>query len=119
MTMEAQAPARRKPGPKPGSKRQPAQQAAAVETLPPQAEAQTTAEPAPVPPAPPAPVVEAAPAQRIDPLQRHRNIQTMSEDELRVYARQVGVSQRDANELSVDRLRVNCVHMVHAIIAEL
>lgn len=115
--MEAQAvsPAKRKPGPVPGARA--AKRAAKAQA---QATAKVEALPVLAQPAPHVEPVEQAPAPaRTDPLQRFRNIQTMPEDELRVYARQVGVSKRDAEELSVDRLRVNCVHMVHAIIAEL
>lgn len=116
--MEAQAasPAKRKPGPVPGARaaKRAAQAQPVVEAK------QVESFPLPAQPAPHVEPVAQAPAPaRTDPLQRHRNIQTMPEAELRVYARQVGVSKRDAEELAVDRLRVNCVHMVNAIIEEL
>ena len=54
-----------------------------------------------------------------DALQRNRNMALMGEAELRAYAIQVGVNKRDAESLSMDRLRVNCVHVLHALIDEL
>lgn len=53
-----------------------------------------------------------------DPLQRHRDIKSMPEAELRVYARVLGLSQRDC-ELSVERLRVNCMHRVMDLLENL
>lgn len=70
-----------RPGPKPGAKRL-AVQAAPVATQAPE------------------------PASR-DVLQAGRNVNTMPEAELRVYAKQVGVSARDAAGLTVERLRAN------------
>ena len=58
-------------------------------------------------------------ARPSDPLQRHRDMQSMDEPELRAYALQVGVSKRDAQTLPMDRLRVNCVHVINALIEEL
>lgn len=51
-----------------------------------------------------------------DVLERHRNMDLMSEDELRAYAVQIGVAKRDAESLSVDRLKVNCHHVLTAFI---
>lgn len=76
-----------KPGPKPGFKRERIASAAAAVAA----------------------VAQAVPAQAsTDVLQPGRNIKTMPEAELRLYARQIGVSQRDATTLTVDRLRANC-----------
>ncbi len=95
---------RLKPGPKPGFKR------ASM-----QAEAEAVASVAIA-----AAATSAASAVRMDdPLQRHRNIDTMPEDELRQYARQIGMTQRDACTLSVERLRVNCKHQVYTLIEDL
>lgn len=62
--------------------------------------------------------VHEAPQPR-DALQRHRNVATMPEAELRQYALQVGVSRRDAETLEVGRLRQNCVLVLHALIEDL
>lgn len=53
-------------------------------------------------------VAEPTEAQKRDPLQRSRDIASMPEPELRTYARQLGISMRDAEGLSVERLRQNC-----------
>ncbi len=106
----AQPVARRKPGPKAGAKR--AQQAKA-------SPASGSVSSLGAPPAVPPMVAAAAATPSRDPLQRHRNIQLMGEDELRSYALQVGVSKRDAAELSVDRLKANCVLMVQSVIESL
>lgn len=58
-------------------------------------------------------------ARANDPLQRHRHIGSMGEAELRAYALQVGVNRRDAESLPVERLRVNCHHVLHALIDDL
>ena len=57
--------------------------------------------------------------RRDDPLQKHRNVDTMPEAELREYALQLGLTPRDARDLSVERLRVNCKHQVYALIDDL
>lgn len=104
-----------KPGPKPGFRRiAPLQMAGA---------------PPPAPAADPAPSPEAAPEaahdsarpnmESKDPLQRHRNMATMSEAELRMYAKQIGVSRRDADCLAPDRLRQNCMTVLTSLIEEL
>lgn len=59
-------------------------------------------------PAKPVRVAEPTVDQRRDPLQRGRNVDTMPEAELRTYARQIGITLRDAQGLAVDRLRQNC-----------
>jgi hypothetical protein len=111
MTRRKAAHERLRPGPKPGFRQAQAQSIALVTppTTPsseaPQVESDSTA--APIAP------------QRVDALQRGRNIALMGETELRAYAVQVGVSKRDALSLPMDRLRVNCVHVLHALIDEL
>lgn len=98
-----------KPGPKPGFSRRafnqevPVMPTAVATVSPARVESDSTA----------------APARSNDPLQRHRNIGTMNEAELRAYALQVGVSKRDAETLPMDRLRVNCVHVINALIDDL
>lgn len=57
--------------------------------------------------------------QSTDPLQRHRNMESMSEPELRSYALQVGVSRRDAECLPPDRLRQNCALTLYQLIEDL
>ncbi len=106
MTRRKAAHERLRPGPKPGFRQAQAQSIALV-TPPetPQVESDSTA--APIAP------------RRVDALQRGRNIDLMGETELRAYAVQVGVSKRDALSLPMDRLRVNCVHVLHALIDEL
>ena len=115
MTRRKAAHERPRPGPKPGFRQAQAQSIALVPPPPdmppvassvaPQVESDSTA--APIAP------------QRVDALQRGRNIDLMGETELRAYAVQVGVSKRDALSLPMDRLRVNCVHVLHALIDEL
>lgn len=118
MTRRKAAHERLRPGPKPGFRQAQAQSIALVTppdmppVMPPdapsvaqQVESDSTA--APIAP------------QRVDALQRGRNIDLMGETELRAYAVQVGVSKRDALSLPMDRLRVNCVHVLHALIDEL
>lgn len=56
---------------------------------------------------------EAAPAPPVvpeprNPLQSRRHIESMDEAELRSYAIQIGVAKRDAEGLSVERLRAAC-----------
>lgn len=51
-----------------------------------------------------------------DPLQRSREIASMDHDELRAYAKQIGVRQRDIEELSIDRLRQNCMLTVASLV---
>lgn len=85
---------RRKPGPKPGARLA----SAAAST--------TDAAPAAQGPA------------RIDPLAKGRRIEDMPEAELRAYARQIGVRPRDAAELSVDKLRSNCVLHLMALLED-
>lgn len=98
-------------GPKPGFKR--AQQLlvastalAAVSAAAVPADTQAAQEPAP-----------AAQVVHKDPLQRSRDIKTMEPDELKAYAKQIGVRQRDIEELSIDRLRQNCMLTVASLIA--
>ncbi len=65
-------------------------------------------------------VAQAAPAKAsTDVLQPGRNIKTMPEAELRLYARQIGESQRDATTLAVDRLRANCELTLMAFVENL
>lgn len=85
---------KKKPGPKPGSKRVLAAPVAVAQQ-----------------------VATAVPASR-DVLQAGRNINTMPEPELRVYARQVGVSQRDAERLTVERLRANIALTIQSFIEQ-
>lgn len=108
MTRRKAAHERLRPGPKPGFRQAQAQSIALV--TPPEApkvESDSTLTVAPVVPRP------------NDALQRNRNMAMMGEAELRAYAIQVGVNKRDAESLSMDRLRVNCVHVLHALIDEL
>lgn len=60
--------------------------------------------------------VQVAPTHHKDPLQRAREIRTMEHPELRLYAKQIGVRQRDIDELSIDRLRQNCMLTVASLI---
>lgn len=76
-----------------------------------------TAQPAPAT-APVQPESQAAPESK-DSLQRGRNIDRMPEPELRRYARQIGISQRDAEGLSVERLRQNCTAQLYELIEDL
>jgi len=99
---------RKKPGPKPGFKRE-AAAAAVATTVIAAAQASAAVEPA-----------QAEPATRFpNPLQRHRDIDTMPEAELRAYALQIGITPRDASTVGVERLRVNCKHQVYALIDDL
>lgn len=60
---------------------------------------------------------EAQPAaESRDCLQRGRNIDTMPEAELRRYARQLGITQRDAEGLTIERLRQNCAAQLYELI---
>ena len=56
------------------------------------------------------------PSMRRDPLQRGREIRTMPVAELKDYAKQIGVRQRDIDELTEDRLRQNCMLTVAALV---
>ena len=51
-----------------------------------------------------------------DPLQRSRDIATMPHDELRTYAKQIGVRARDIEDLTETRLRQNCMLTVTALV---
>ena len=104
-----------KPGPKPGFSRSRAAPLAVAQTaaVVPPVESDSTAV------APAALVMPVSQARPTDPLQRHRHIGSMGEAELRAYALQVGVSKRDAETLPMDRLRVNCVHVINALIDDL
>lgn len=107
---------RKKPGPKPGFKRA---AAAAVASTAIAAAAASSAQPV-APDPPPEPDPRPATQTRFpDPLQRHRDIDSMPEAELRAYARQIGMTPRDANTLSVERLRYNAKHHVIALIEDL
>lgn len=96
-------------GPKPGHKRAQhllvaaAAAASAVVAAPPAAIQAAVAEVAP-------------PAVHRDPLQRAREIRTMEHAELRLYAKQIGIRQRDIDELTVDRLRQNCALTVASLV---
>ena len=57
-----------------------------------------------------------APAPSRDPLQRSRDIGTMTGADLKAYAKQIGVRQRDIDELTEDRLRQNCMLTVNALV---
>lgn len=117
-------------GPKPGFKRA-AQaaalalaQAASAQASQPVAPAAVVAAPSkpPEPPPPPAeqPVLPTQERRVLrDPLQRAREIKTMQGDELRDYARLVGVQERDVTGLSEDRLRQNCMLLINAQIEAL
>lgn len=91
--------ARGKPGPKPGFQPAVNLRRAAAAMKPP----------------PPAILAAAEPIHK-DPLQRSRQIRTMPLAELRQYAKQVGVRQRDIDELSEDRLRQNCELTVRSLL---
>lgn len=54
-----------------------------------------------------------------DPLQRSRDIRSMVGEELRSYARQIGVNGRDVTTLTDDRLRQNCMLVVNSRLEEL
>lgn len=95
---------RLKPGPKPGFKRSAVIEQAAQVASDAIASASAAA---------------AVQPRRDDPLQKHRNVDTMPESELREYALQLGLTPRDARDLSVERLRVNCKHQVYALIDDL
>lgn len=110
MTRRKEPGERKKPGPRPGFKRA---AAAAVATTAIAAAAASSAAPAEQP------APEAPQTRFPDPLQRNRSIDTMGEAELRAYALQLGLTPRDARDLSVERLRVNCKHQVHALIDDL
>ena len=56
------------------------------------------------------------PSMHRDPLQRGREIRTMPVAELKHYAKQIGVRQRDIDELTEDRLRQNCMLTVAALV---
>lgn len=99
---------RKRPGPKPGAR-------AAAKAV---ASAAITAAAAAPPPAA-APAAQEQQTRFPDPLQRHRNIDTMPEAELRAYALQLGMTPRDARDLSVERLRVNARAYVHDLIEDL
>ena len=51
-----------------------------------------------------------------DPLQRSRDIATMPHDELRTYAKQIGIRARDIEDLTETRLRQNCMLTVTALV---
>lgn len=106
-TGEQQAPKKR--GPKPGFKRV---QSAAVVAVAAQVAA---AAPPPAVVAEPVTQAEPGPGER-DSLQRGRRIDQMPEAELRRYARQIGISQRDAEGLTVERLRQNCTAQLYELI---
>lgn len=99
---------RKRPGPKPGFKRAAAAVVATVAVTPVVAD--------PVTQAPP---IEVQQTRFPNPLQRHRDIDSMGEAELRSYARQLGLTPRDAETLSVERLRANCRAQVYALIEDL
>ena len=68
----------------------------------------------------PAPAASAQPAAVIrnkDPLQKSRDIKTMPPAELKDYAKQIGVRSRDIEELTIDRLRQNCMLTVASLLA--
>ena len=70
--------------------------------------------------APKAAQPEAQPAAVVhhkDPLQRSREIRTMALPDLKAYAKQIGVRQRDIDELTEDRLRQNCMLTVASLVA--
>ena len=64
----------------------------------------------------PLPLPLPLPSMRRDPLQRGREIRTMPVAELKDYAKQIGVRQRDIDELTEDRLRQNCMLTVAALV---
>ncbi len=73
---------------------------------------------------PPAPQVESDSTLRAaprwdDPLQRNRPVDSMDEPELRQYGLQIGLTKRDAADLSVERLRVACKHRINDLIEEI
>lgn len=51
-----------------------------------------------------------------DSLKRGQRIDTMNEAELRAYARTIGISPRDCDGLSVERLRQNCTAHLYELI---
>lgn len=89
---------KQKPGPKPGFQRSPSTPGASIVTQDIQAQ---------------------APPRFEDTLQKGRNIDLMPEGELRAYARQLGMTPRDAESLGVERLRVNCHNQIYALIEDL
>lgn len=100
-------------GPKPGFKHaqrqllvSPAAVSMAAATPAPQAQPVVTAPAAPVAPQ----------AVHKDPLQRAREIRTMEHPELRLYAKQIGIRQRDIDDLTLDRLRQNCALTVASLV---
>ena len=64
----------------------------------------------------PMPLSLSLPSMHRDPLQRSREIRTMPVAELKHYAKQIGVRQRDIDELTEDRLRQNCMLTVAALV---
>lgn len=84
---DGQPVARKKPGPKPGSKR--AAASAAAPTAPTEAR----------------PLHDGA---RPNAFRTGVNIDALVGDALRAYARHIGLTERDASGLSEERLRMNC-----------
>ena len=64
----------------------------------------------------PMPLPLPLPSMHRDPLQRGREIRTMPVAELKHYAKQIGLRQRDIDELTEDRLRQNCMLTVAALV---
>jgi hypothetical protein len=88
---------RKKPGPKPGFKRDSIPAAAAT--------VDTATEPAPL-----------HDGARPNAFRTGVNIDALVGDELRRYARQIGLTERDASGLSEERLRMNCKARLHDMI---
>lgn len=117
---------KQRPGPKPGAKaaaRAKAQQVveaakAGAKRGPAKALAPVASAVAAVVAAAPAAAPAVAP-RRDDPLQRHRQVDTMGEAELRDYGLQIGLTKRDAATLTVERLRTACKHRVYELIEDL
>ena len=105
-----------KRGPKPGAAAAKKAAAAALVAV------AASAVPADIPAAPAAQeqaasqIETAGRAPSRDPLQRSRDIGTMPVAELKAYAKQIGVRQRDIDELTEDRLRQNCMLTVNALV---
>jgi len=128
----AEAPAApKKRGPKPGAKAL-AAAAVAAAALPAVAATVEPHQAAATPPAEAAiapevaPVVQPAAAEQPaelprgpgfgESLKRGRSVDVMAEDELRAYAREISISKRDADGLSIERLRQNCKAQLYELI---
>ena len=99
---------RNRPGPKPGSKRASAAPNTKVDVAL-----------VPKPPSSGEQITMAENKGTRDPLQRSRDIRSMFGDDLKAYAKQIGVRPRDIEELTEERLRQNCMLVVASLIEHL